>query len=130
MICENCGTQKASRVLDSRERNKFTYRRRKCSICGFEYVTHEVFIRGSMPIDGPRVIPYEALKEWKEAVWIENNGTTKMIATSIADYHSTAVTFANGYLGRKANYNQYWRVWSARPTEKQRAGNAWAEYTH
>ena len=51
MICENCGSSKESKVLDSRERQKFTYRKRKCLKCGYEYITHEVFVRGQTPID-------------------------------------------------------------------------------
>jgi len=123
MICENCGTQKASRVLESRERQKFTYRRRKCSVCGFEYMTHEIFIRGEMPFDGPYVIPYEALKKWREAVWLEMNDGW-MTATSVVKYGSR-VEFAGGFNGGKWNYNKLWRAWSARPSDRQRKEVEW-----
>ena len=27
-------------------------RKRKCVVCGYEYLTHEIFIRGDIPTDG------------------------------------------------------------------------------
>ena len=45
MICPKCGKEKSSKVLETRERETFVYRRREC-ICGFRYVTEEKFVRG------------------------------------------------------------------------------------
>lgn len=47
MICPNCGSEKQSKVLETRERKvaDFVYRRRECVICGCRYMTEEHFIR-------------------------------------------------------------------------------------
>lgn len=44
MICPKCGMEHQSKVLETRERDDFVYRRREC-ICGFRYVTEERFAR-------------------------------------------------------------------------------------
>lgn len=45
MICPKCGKEKQSKVLETRERKDFVYRRRECT-CGFRYMTAEKFVRG------------------------------------------------------------------------------------
>lgn len=45
MICPKCGTEHQSKVLETREKDDFVYRRREC-LCGFRYVTEERFVRG------------------------------------------------------------------------------------
>ena len=53
MICPNCGSEKKSKVLETRELEReavdFVYRRRECVICGCRYMTEEHFIRKLPP---------------------------------------------------------------------------------
>lgn len=46
MICPRCKEEKQSKVLETRERENFVYRRRECVACGFRYTTEEKFVRG------------------------------------------------------------------------------------
>lgn len=46
MICPRCEREKQSKVLETREKKDFVYRRRECVACGFRYITEERFIRG------------------------------------------------------------------------------------
>lgn len=48
MKCPRCGMDQ-TRVTDSRQLNdgKGISRRRECLVCGFRFVTHELFIRES-----------------------------------------------------------------------------------
>lgn len=124
MICENCGSNKQSRVIESRERQKFTYRKRKCLKCGYEYITHEVFVKGQMPIDAPHTMPLFMLQVYEEAVWLEVKGM-KLIATSVKRFTDTTVEFENGMIQIRKLYGKQWRVWSKKPSEKQRKEIGW-----
>lgn len=44
MKCPQCGSSKMSRVYGVKEVNKTVERRRECTLCGYRYVTQEVFI--------------------------------------------------------------------------------------
>ena len=122
MICENCGSSKQSKVINSRERKHFTMRKRKCVVCGYEYLTHEIFIRGDIPIDGARILTLHNLNTWREAVWVEylHNDQCVLKATSIREVFPYSVSFDCQLVLPKVNYGNKWRVWSARPTEEQR----------
>lgn len=128
MICENCGSKMESRVLESRERKKFTYRRRKCTRCGYEYITHEVFVKGQMPIDAPNVMPLFAFQVYEEAVWLEVIGTKPiLVATSIKRFTDTTVEFENGMIQIRKLYGKQWRVWNRKPSDRQRKEVEWNE---
>lgn len=124
MICENCGSSKESKVLDSRERQKFTYRKRKCLRCGYEYITHEVFVKGQISIDAPYVMPLFALQEYEEAVWLEVKGL-KLIATSVKRFTDTTVEFENGMIQIRKLYRKQWRVWNKKPSDRQKGEVEW-----
>lgn len=126
MICENCGSNKQSRVIESRERQKFMYRKRKCLKCGYEYITHETFVKGQMPIDAPYVMPLSAIQKYEEAVWLEVKGL-KLIATSVKRFTDTTVEFENGMIQIRKLYGKQWRVWNRKPSDRQRKEVEWNE---
>ena len=123
MICENCGSSKESRVLESRERQGFTYRLRKCMSCGFEYVTHEKYF-GPAKANQPRILFLAEAEKWAEAVWLEYR-VGRFIATSISGITETAVFFGNGMSASRKTCLHEWRMWTKRPTETQRRDEQW-----
>ena len=124
MICENCGSEKESKILDSREREGFTYRKRKCVRCGYEYITHERFVRGVRSTSGPRLMYLNEMQEWTEAVWLELRDG-KLIATSIQGIDEDSVHFSNSMVMRRSACLHNWRVWDRRPSEDKRREERW-----
>ncbi len=41
MICPSCGATNSSYVIDSRSWPSYIYRRRRCTLCGARWTTHE-----------------------------------------------------------------------------------------
>lgn len=126
MICKACGSSKASLVLETRERQDFVYRKRKCTVCGYEYMTHERFARGCRTMNGtPRLLYLNELENRLEAVWLEYRITGRVTATAIARVTSDAVYFDNGTYLSKESCLHMWRVWDKRPDSILRESEEW-----
>ena len=123
MICENCGSSMESQVIDTRERQGFTYRLRRCMKCGFEYVTHEKYF-GPAKKNQPRILYLGEAQTWTEAVWVEDR-VGRIQATSINGMTETAVYFGNGTIVERKTCLHSWRMWTRRPTEQQRREEQW-----
>jgi len=124
MICKVCGSRKQSRVLESREREKFVMRRRRCEVCGYTFLTHEIFVRGEMPIDGPRVLYWPEVCREEEAIWLEIRGKPP-VATAVKSVGDTSTEFGNGLMQINSLYRKQWRVWNLKPSEMARRDAQW-----
>lgn len=123
MICENCGSMKESRVLETRERQEFVYRLRRCESCGFEYVTHEKYF-GPARKNLPRILFLGEAERWNEAIWLEYR-TGRFMATSISGMTDKMVYFGNGMSADRKTCLHEWRMWTRKPNEQQRKDETW-----
>ena len=112
-----------SQVIDTRERQGFTYRLRRCKMCGFEYVTHEKYV-GPSKKGFPRILFLGEAQYWTEAVWLEYR-TGKLTATSISGMTESMVYFGNGSSADRKTCLHEWRIWNRKPSEQMRREEAW-----
>ena len=122
MICPNCGSSMESKVVDTRERKTFTFRKRACTQCGFIYITHEEFVKpcAEWVFDkGPVLLPINRIPDYQEALWIETKayGGNMLFATSIHDVGERYVKFDNGQVRAIGLYGKQWRAWTRRPSK-------------
>ena len=126
MICPACKGEGTSRVLESRERKDYVYRRRMCEKCGYEYKTREVFWGTVKTTSGPALLSISEMNRSWEAVWLEVLGVcTTLSPTTVKKVTERTVEFTNGMIQVIPLLNRQWRVWSKRPNDKIRRETPW-----
>ena len=80
----------------------------------------------------PRVLTWEELEDWQDAVWFEDKNEDECYIALTANMGTHDATFVNAEPGifrsfefLRGFYNKEWRCWSARPTINQRRAVKW-----
>lgn len=128
MKCPMCGEVEVrnSYVIESRERERYIYRRRVCTRCGNRYSTYEGLIADSF--DKPTVLKVNRVASYTGAVWIETvdySGVSTLTVSAIKEVHGDTIKFYDGFIRSKKVYGIQWRAWIGKPSREDMQMKKW-----
>ena len=92
------------------------------------------WLRGMLKEQEARILDWDELEDWGNAVWFEDNDEHECYIALIANVGTYHAKFTNvepsnihSLVFMRDFYMKDWRCWSARPTIKQRQAVKWDE---